>query len=178
MKISNQQTLPVPRDDAWRALNDTAILQACIPGCESLVCTGVDSYELVVLAAIGPVKARFKGKLALSNKLPPESYELQFEGQGGVAGHGKGQAAVRLEPTADQQTVLHYAATATVGGKIAQIGQRLVDMAAQRMAADFFRNFNEQLQPAPAPQADPEASRPASLWARLTGKPAPDEAAP
>ena len=145
MELSNQQALPVAQPLAWAALNDTAVLQAAIPGCESMTATGPDQYELVVLAAVGPVKARFKGKLQLSEIHPPTSYTLHFEGQGGAAGHGKGQATVRLESTGPHATLLHYTAQASVGGKIAQIGSRIVDMAAQKMAADFFGRFNQAL---------------------------------
>lgn len=130
MQISNQRTLSVSQAIAWNALNDVGILQASIPGCEALTQLGAERYEVVVLAAEGPVKARFKGRLELSDMQPPSSYRLAFEGTGGPAGHGKGAAAVRLEVIGHQETVLHYAATAQVGGKIAQIGQRLVDAAA------------------------------------------------
>ncbi|HSV84467.1 MAG TPA: carbon monoxide dehydrogenase subunit G [Ramlibacter sp.] len=152
MKLSNQQSLPVPQATAWEALNDVAILQSCIPGCESLQPLGDDRYEVIVQAAIGPVKARFKGQLALSDFHPPHSYRLAFEGQGGAAGHGKGSAGVRLVAAGPDETVLHYDATAMVGGKIAQIGQRLVDMAAQRMAAEFFSKFEAQLRARHAPE--------------------------
>ena len=145
MELSNQQALPVAQPLAWAALNDTAVLQAAIPGCEAMTATGPDQYELVVLAAVGPVKARFKGKLQLSEMNPPTSYTLHFEGQGGAAGHGKGQASVRLESTGPHATLLHYTAQASVGGKIAQIGSRIVDMAAQKMATDFFGRFNQAL---------------------------------
>jgi carbon monoxide dehydrogenase subunit G len=156
MELTSQQALPVSQSQAWEALNDTAMLQAAIPGCESIT-PGAEPnhYEVAIMAAIGPVKARFKGKLRLEDLQPPTSYTLYFEGQGGQAGHGKGQAAVRLEPNGPGETVLHYTATASVGGKIAQIGSRLVDMAAQKMATDFFSNFTaalvEKYGPTPAP---------------------------
>ncbi|MBW0172390.1 MAG: CoxG family protein [Hydrogenophaga sp.] len=159
MQIANQQTLSVSQQQAWDALNHIDVLQKAIPGCESLVETAPQQYEVHILAAVGPVKAKFKGKLRLSDLQPPASYRIDFEGQGGAAGHGKGNASVRLEPTSANTCVLHYEATATVGGKIAQIGQRLVDMAAQKMAGEFFQNFNaalEQLYPAPV-AASPES---------------------
>jgi len=177
MHISNQQTLSVSRQHAWDALNNVDVLQKAIPGCESLVETAPQNYEVHILAAVGPVKAKFKGKLKLADLQPPASYRIDFEGQGGAAGHGKGSAAVRLEPTSDNSCALHYEATAAVGGKIAQIGQRLVDMAAQKMASDFFQNFNAQLEllhpaPAAADQEDHEtrpvgriqASQGSGLW--------------
>jgi carbon monoxide dehydrogenase subunit G len=156
MELTSQQALPVSQAQAWEALNDATMLQAAIPGCESIV-PGAEpnQFDVVVMAAVGPVKARFKGKLRLEDLEPPTSYTLHFEGQGGQAGHGKGRATVRLEPNGPGETVLHYTAHASVGGKIAQIGSRLVDMAAQKMASDFFANFNaalaEKYGPAPAP---------------------------
>lgn len=145
MQISSQQSLPISQQNAWDALNNIDVLKACIPGCESLTETEPGRYEVLITAAVGPVKAKFKGKLDLADIIPPESYTIIFEGQGGAAGHGKGSAIVRLEDTGNNQSVLLYTANASVGGKIAQIGQRLVDMAAQKMAADFFNNFNRQI---------------------------------
>jgi len=168
MQLTSRQTLPVSQAIAWQSLNDASMLQASIPGCESLTPSGDNQYDLALTAAVGPVKAKFKGKLKLSELQPPSSYTIQFEGQGGAAGHGKGNAQVRLEPAGANETVLHYTANAQVGGKIAQIGSRLVDMAAQKMAGDFFASFNRQLQEkypqaaAPAPAAPPEG-----LFARL-----------
>ncbi|NYT67009.1 CoxG family protein [Pusillimonas noertemannii] len=166
MQLTNEQTLSAPLQQVWDALNDTAILQACIPGCETLTLVEANRYELQILAAIGPVKARFKGKLQLSDLQPPKSYTIQFEGQGGAAGHGKGAATVLLKPQDPDTTILHYTATATVGGKIAQIGQRLVDMAAQRMAAEFFSNFEKALQPVGEPLQSVQASPPAANEAK------------
>lgn len=145
MELSNSQILPVQQQIAWAALNDIEVLRECIPGCESLTPVADSEFEVVVVSAIGPVKAKFKGKLQLLNVVPPTSYEIHFEGAGGSAGHGKGTASVRLEPGEPGTTVLHYAANARVGGKIAQIGSRLVDMAAQKMAGDFFQKFNAAL---------------------------------
>lgn len=169
MELSSTQTLPVSQAEAWQALNDIALLQTCIPGCEGINAIGENEYEVLVTAAVGPVKAKFKGKLRLENLQPPQSYTLRFEGQGGPAGHGKGSAEVRLEATAPRSTTLHYSATASVGGKLAQIGSRLVDMAAQKMAGEFFASFEQKLRerypeaavPAPAPAA------PQGLLARL-----------
>ncbi|MEO8298425.1 MAG: carbon monoxide dehydrogenase subunit G [Burkholderiales bacterium] len=145
MQLSNQQTLPVNQAQAWEALNDTSLLQAAIPGCESLTAIGENEYEMAVVAAIGPVKAKFKGKMKLVDLVPPTSYTIHFEGQGGAAGHGKGSAEVRLEAAGDTETVLHYTAQASVGGKIAQIGSRLIDMAAAKLAGEFFEKFTAAL---------------------------------
>ena len=165
MELSNQQALPVSQAIAWAALNDTSLLQAAIPGCEGITAIGENEYEVIVVAAIGPVKAKFKGKLKLGDITPPTSYTLAFEGQGGAAGHGKGHATVRLEATAPHETMLHYTAHATVGGKIAQLGSRLVDMAAQKMATDFFTTFNARLQerfPPPPAVVEAPAAAPAA----------------
>lgn len=145
MQLTSQQALPVSQALAWEALNDTEMLKAAIPGCESLIATADNEYEVNLTAAVGPVKAKFKGKLKLSELQPPASYTIHFEGQGGAAGHGKGNASVRLEPVSAHETMLHYTANAQVGGKIAQIGSRLIDMAAQKMAGEFFASFNQAL---------------------------------
>lgn len=145
MELSSEQSLPVSQADAWAALNDIALLQSCIPGCESISPVGENHYEVLVTAAVGPVKAKFKGKLRIENLQPPQSYTLQFEGQGGAAGHAKGSAEVRLSAVSEHETLLSYAAKAQVGGRIAQIGSRLVDMAAQKMAGEFFAAFRERL---------------------------------
>lgn len=141
MQLTNQQTLPVGQSEAWAALNDIPLLQKCIPGCDTMTSIGPDTYELGLLAAVGPVRARFKGKLLLEDIQAPDSYSLKFEGQGGAAGHGKGSAKVWLQSAGPAETVLHYSVSASVGGKLAQIGSRLVDMAAEKMAADFFAAF-------------------------------------
>jgi uncharacterized protein len=166
MQLSNQQALPVSQDIAWAALNDTSLLQAAIPGCESITPTGENMFDVALMAAVGPVKARFKGKLKLMDLQPPNAYKLQFEGQGGAAGHGKGSAEVKLEWTGPHSTLLHYTAQATVGGKIAQIGSRLVDMAAQKMAGEFFDNFTQALAERYGVPAPAEAA-PASWFTRL-----------
>jgi carbon monoxide dehydrogenase subunit G len=146
MNLTGQESLPVTQAQAWEALNNTEMLKAAISGCESLTPVGEHEYEALVAVSIGPVKAKFKGKLKLSDLQPPMSYQLAFEGSGGAAGHGKGTAQVRLEAQGPAQTLLHYEVQASVGGKIAQIGSRLVDMAAQKMAGDFFAAFNAALQ--------------------------------
>ncbi len=169
MQLTSQQALPVSQAIAWAALNDTTLLQAAIPGCESITVTGENQFDVAVTAAIGPVKAKFKGKLQLSDLVPPSSYTMQFEGQGGAAGHGKGKANVRLEPVSANETMLHYDVQASVGGKIAQIGSRLVDMAAQKMAGEFFASFTEQLRlrHPEAAAAAPAPAAPQGLIARL-----------
>lgn len=169
MQLTGQETLPVAQAQAWEALNDTEMLKAAISGCESLTPIAENEYEVLLAVAIGPVKAKFKGKLKLSDLQPPTSYELAFEGSGGAAGHGKGQAQVRLEAQGPTQTLLHYTVTASVGGKIAQIGSRLVDMAAQKMAGDFFAAFNTALQQRYGVAPATPAERPKSAWQRFLG---------
>ncbi|KAA0178755.1 carbon monoxide dehydrogenase subunit G [Cupriavidus cauae] len=142
MEMTQTHRLPVPQQVAWEALNDTALLQHCIPGCESIEPDGDNAYLLSMTAAIGPVKAKFKGRMALQDIQAPDSYTIAFDGQGGAAGFGKGTAKVRLDPDGDE-TVLSYTVQAQVGGKIAQIGSRLVDGAARKMADTFFTRFSE-----------------------------------
>jgi carbon monoxide dehydrogenase subunit G len=144
MKMTGERLLPVTPRQAWDALNDPAMLKDCIPGCESVTMTEPRHYELVMAAKIGPVSARFKGRLAQSDVVEPESYTIQFDGQGGAAGFGKGTAAVRLSP-AEGGTRLDYDVTAQIGGKLAQIGSRLVDAAARKIAEEFFGNFEAKL---------------------------------
>ena len=162
MQLTGDQTLPVSQAQAWEALNDVDILKSSITGCESLTLVGEHEYEAQLAVSIGPVKAKFKGRLKLSDLKPPTSYQIAFEGQGGAAGHGKGSAQVRLETLGPAQTLLHYTVVASVGGKIAQIGSRLIDMAAQKMAGDFFAAFNTALQAryAVAPPPPPEPQKP------------------
>ncbi|MBI3367913.1 MAG: carbon monoxide dehydrogenase subunit G [Burkholderiales bacterium] len=167
MQLTNQQVLPVNQAQAWEALNDITLLQQAIPGCDSITPSGDHQYEVLITAAIGPVKAKFKGKLQMENLQPPTSYTLRFEGQGGAAGHGKGSADIRLEANGPRETVLHYTAHASVGGKIAQIGSRLVDMAAQKMATEFFESFNARLQERYAVAAQAPVAESAGLLTRL-----------
>ena len=172
MELTSQQALPVTPAQAWDALNDIEMLRRSIPGCETIAPDGENRFQVVVAASVGPVKAKFRSKLQLLDVVPPVSYTMQFDGQGGAAGFGKGTARVRLEPADGGQTMLHYAVNAHVGGKLAQVGSRLVDMAAQKMARDFFEGFERVLlevyPPAPAAAPAPaEEARPAGLWARF-----------
>jgi carbon monoxide dehydrogenase subunit G len=144
MKMTGERLLPVTPRQAWDALNDPAMLEDCIPGCESVTMTEPRHYELVMATKIGPVSARFKGRLTQSDVVEPESYTIQFDGQGGAAGFGKGTAAVRLSP-AEGGTKLEYDVSAQIGGKLAQIGSRLVDSAARKIAEEFFGSFEAKL---------------------------------
>jgi carbon monoxide dehydrogenase subunit G len=144
MEMTGEQLIPTSQLDTWNALNDPEILQACVPGCESIEKTGENEYQVLMVARVGPVSAKFKGKLALSDLDPPNAYSIAFEGQGGAAGFGKGGAQVRLAPEGNG-TRLTYTVKASVGGKLAQIGSRLVDAAARKIANDFFQAFNDKV---------------------------------
>ncbi|MCC7483627.1 MAG: carbon monoxide dehydrogenase subunit G [Burkholderiales bacterium] len=144
MEMTGEQVVPLPQQETWDALNDPAILKDCIPGCESMERTAQDEYEVVLLAKVGPVSARFKGRMTVTDSEPPRAYTLHFEGQGGAAGFARGEASVVLTPR-DGSTVLGYAAKAAIGGKLAQIGSRLVDGVARKLAGEFFTAFNERV---------------------------------
>jgi len=149
MEMTGEQRIPVAQETAWQALNDLEVLKSCIPGCESIVPAGGDQFEVAMTAKVGPVSAKFKGKLTLSDLNPPHSYSMTFEGQGGVAGFAKGGAQVSLAPDGEA-TRLGYAVKANVGGKLAQIGSRLIDGAARKLADQFFTNLNKRLAAAEA----------------------------
>ena len=145
MDMQGSRQLAVTQQQAWDALNDPAVLKACIPGCDKVEPTGENQYAIGMALKIGPVSAKFSGKINLSDINPPVSYKINFEGQGGTAGFGKGDSAVTLTPNADG-CELAYTVHASVGGKIAQLGQRLIDGAAKMMAEDFFKRFDEEMQ--------------------------------
>lgn len=141
MELSNTRTVPLPRPVVWAALNDPAVLKDCLPGCESLEPDGEHAWRVVMAARVGPVSARFNGRMSMADIQEPETYTLQFDGQGGAAGFARGDARVTLKPLAGDQTEMSYVAKAQIGGKLAQIGSRLVDGAAAKMADDFFARF-------------------------------------
>lgn len=153
MEMTGSEFIPLPQQRVWEALNDADVLKACIPGCETVEKISATEYRVAMTAAVGPVKARFTGKLLLSDVNPPTSYTLAFEGSGGPAGFGKGSSQVALVPEADG-TRLKYSVKATVGGKLAQIGARLIDGVAKKMAEDFFKRFNDTVAPLPAEVAE------------------------
>lgn len=141
MELSNTRTVPLPRPVVWAALNDPAVLKDCLPGCESLEADGEHAWRVVMAARVGPVSARFNGRMSMTDIHEPEAYTLHFDGQGGAAGFARGDARVTLTPVAGDQTEMSYVAKAQIGGKLAQIGSRLVDGAAAKMADDFFARF-------------------------------------
>lgn len=141
MDMTGEVVIPAPRTKVWAALNDPEFLKATIPGCESMDRNSDTSFVAKVVAKIGPVKASFTGKVALTDITPPQGYTLNGEGQGGAAGFAKGSAKVQLTEQDPGTTILTYTVSAQVGGKLAQIGSRLVDGAAKKMADDFFARF-------------------------------------
>jgi carbon monoxide dehydrogenase subunit G len=140
MTMTGEVQLPAPREEVWAKLNDPEVLKVCIPGCESLEMLSDNEFQAVATNKIGPVKARFKGKVRLSDLDPPNGYRISGEGDGGVAGFAKGGATVSLQPK-DGGTLLSYNVEAQIGGKLAQLGQRLVNGAAKKMADQFFAKF-------------------------------------
>ena len=149
MELKGERLLPAPIDTVWAGLNDPEILKACIAGCESLERTGDDAFQALVAVRVGPVAAKFKGNLKMTDVKPPTSYTIHFDGQGGVAGFGKGSADVQLASEAGG-TKLSYVARAQVGGKMAQVGSRLIDAAAGKITEDFFAAFEARVAPPPA----------------------------
>ena len=163
MEISGEYRIAAPRQTVWEGLNDPEVLKQCIPGCEEIEKTSDTEMSAKVKAKVGPVSAKFAGTVTLSNLNPPESYTISGEGKGGAAGFAKGAADVALEEDG-AETILRYTATAQVGGKLAQIGSRLIKGTADKMANDFFGTFSEvvaagapaaaEVEEAPAPAAE------------------------
>jgi carbon monoxide dehydrogenase subunit G len=145
MEIQSSRLIPAAPAVVWQALNDPEVLKECIPGCESFTRESDSTWRAVVAAKVGPVSARFTGTIELADVTPPTSYTLKFQGQGGAAGFANGDAKVELSPAAAGQTTLSYSARAQVGGKLAQIGSRLIDGAAAKIAEEFFERFSARL---------------------------------
>lgn len=165
MDMQSSRQLAVTQQQAWEALNDPEVLKVCVPGCESIEPAGDNAYALVSTIKVGPVAAKFKSTIQLTDIQAPESYTLNFDGNGGAAGFGKGTAKVTLTPQ-EGGCELNYTVNATVGGKIAQVGQRLIDGVAKSMAQSFFKRFDEEMQrrypassPAPATPAAADSGR-------------------
>ena len=146
MEMTGEQLIPLPQEATWAALNDPVVLKDCIPGCESLIRTSDHEYDVLMTAKVGPVSAKFKGKMTVANSDPPRAYTLMFEGQGGVAGFARGEASISLSPEGPA-TRLAYTAKATIGGKLAQVGARLIDGVAKQLAGKFFESFNKRVSP-------------------------------
>ena len=158
MELKGERLLGADRAAAWAALNDTAMLGNCIPGCESIAAIGGNQFEIVMMAAVGPVKARFKGKMALVDIDEPNAYTMKFDASGGPTGFARGEVRVTLVEEAPRQTRLTYVADAQIGGKLAQVGSRLIDAAAGATADKFFEAFGAQLAARAAPAAQTGAT--------------------
>ncbi|WP_042703390.1 carbon monoxide dehydrogenase subunit G [Azospirillum sp. B506] len=178
MDMSGSHRIEASRDAVWAALNDPDILRQCIPGCEEVVRQSDTEMSAKVVAKVGPVSAKFAGKVTLSDLDPPNGYTITGEGSGGAAGFGKGGATVTLADDGGA-TLLSYTAKAQVGGKLAQIGSRLVDATARKMAEEFFARFTQIVGPAPAEAAPADAAvaieavpQPAAQPAAPAAKPA------
>lgn len=143
MDINGTQAIDAPRLAVWHALNDSDVLKRCLPGCELVERVSPEEFRIVMLAAIGPLRARFKGKLCMTEADAPKSCVMTFEGQGGAVGYGKGRSSVVLHE-AGTGTELVYSATAQIGGKLAQVGSRLIDSVARKMSDEFFSEFRRQ----------------------------------
>lgn len=175
MDLNGEVRIPAPRTRVWEALNDSRILKEAIPGCEEITQISATELEAVVVAKVGPVKAKFKGRITLSELDPPNSYVISGEGTGGAAGFARGSASVTLEDDGEG-TLLRYEVNAQVGGKLVQIGSRLIDVAAKKLARDFFETFTALLTPSEIGDTKPKeegahvdradrAAAPAWIWA-------------
>ncbi len=159
MDITGEHRIPAPRDAVWKALNDPAILQQCIPGCKALEKISDNQFKGTVAAKVGPVSATFTGEVTLSDLDPPNGYTLSGKGQGGAAGFASGECKVALRQDGSD-TILTYTADAKIGGKLAQLGARLVDGTVKKMAGEFFTTFTRLVGGAATKAAAPAASVP------------------
>jgi carbon monoxide dehydrogenase subunit G len=169
MKMNGEKGLPVTQQVAWEALNDLSLLQSCIPGCESIEAKPDGSFNVRMTVVVGPVKVNFKGEMRMKDVVAPASYTLEFSGNGGAIGYGQGEAQMSLVVVGEHQTQLRYSAIASVGGKLAQVGSRLIDIASQKLAADFFDKFLVELnkrhpQAVTAVVTAPKSPQPSGFW--------------
>jgi len=151
VELKGERLLAADRATAWQLLNDTEVLKQCVPGCESIAAVGDNQFEVLMTAAVGPVKAKFKGKLQLADIDAPNAYTMKFDASGGPTGFARGEARVTLTEIDARQTKLAYVAQAQMGGKLAQVGSRLIDAAAGATADKFFEAFGAQLAARAAP---------------------------
>ena len=172
MEMTGERRIPAPRQQVWEALNDPEALKLAIPGCESVTRTAEDAFEAKVAVKLGPMAAKFGGKVKLENLNPPASYTISGEGSGGAMGFAKGGADVALEEVGPSETLLKYNVKAQVGGKIAQLGARLIDSTAKQMADQFFDRFAANLTPAPVAAPVAEAVATAAPAAPAVASPA------
>lgn len=187
MEMTGERRIPAPRQQVWEALNDPEVLRASIPGCESVERQGEDQFQARVAVKLGPMSAKFNGKVRLENLNPPASYTISGEGSGGAMGFAKGGADVALEELSAAETLLRYQVKAQVGGKIAQLGARLIDSTAKQMADQFFDRFSRHFaaaepsvaatEPAAAAAAQPAAAAPVGEGMSTLDPTAPEDAA-
>jgi len=156
MQMNDSQRIAASKEAVWAALNDPAILKQCLPGCQSLEMTSPNEMTATIVIKVGPVKATFGGRVTLSDLDPPNSYRIDGEGSGGVAGFAKGGATVRLEAESSDVTILHYDVDAQIGGKLAQLGGRLIDSTSKKLAGEFFTAFGARVGASPEPAATAE----------------------
>jgi hypothetical protein len=179
MDMTGEFRIPAPRQRVWEGLNDPDTLKQCIPGCETIEKVSETEFTAKVVARVGPVRATFGGKVNLSDLDPPQAYTISGEGQGGVAGFARGSAKVRLDEDGAAATTLHYAVEAHVGGKLAQVGSRLIDATSRKMAGDFFERFAALMSPAETAPPESTAADTAAAQTVVTATaPAPVETAP
>ncbi|MEM1378368.1 MAG: carbon monoxide dehydrogenase subunit G [Pseudomonadota bacterium] len=157
MDMTGEHRIAAPRDVVWRALNDEAVLRECIPGCQELAKQSDTEFSATIVQKIGPVKAKFTGNVELTNMSAPDSYTIRGEGSGGVAGFAKGGADVALIEDGGE-TILTYTVHATIGGKLARLGSRLIDSTARKLAGQFFESFEAYLNPAALNETDSDAA--------------------
>jgi len=165
MDMTGSQRIEAPREVVWAALNDPEVLKQCIPGCQSMEREGEHGFAAKAVLKIGPVKASFSGHVTLSDINPPLGYVISGEGDGGVAGKAKGSATVRLDAEGDDVTILHYEVKSQIAGKIAQLGSRLIDATAKKLAGEFFESFGKVVAPpAPGEEVTPEKKKWFAKW--------------
>jgi uncharacterized protein len=167
VQMNDSQRIPAAKEKVWAALNDPETLKQCIPGCQNLEMSSPTEMTATVVFKVGPVKATFGGRVTLSDLDPPNSYRISGEGSGGVAGFAKGGASVRLESESVDVTILHYEVDAQVGGKLAQLGGRLIDSTAKKLAGEFFTSFAAVV--GGTAEAPTEPSGKSSWLGKLTG---------
>ena len=169
MHMSDSREIAADPATVWAAILDPEVLKACVPGCESMTGSPEEGFEAVVVQKVGPVKARFTGKVTMADIVEGESLTISGEGKGGPAGFAKGGAKVRLSPAGDG-TLLEYEVDASVGGKLAQLGSRIIDGFAKKMADEFFTRLKDAVEtPADAPEAAGEEAAPAEEGAKKRG---------
>jgi hypothetical protein len=168
MEMTGEFRIPAPRERVWEALNDPETLKQAIPGCQTIEKVSDTEFTAKVVAKVGPVRATFGGKVNLTDLDPPKAYTISGEGSGGVAGFAKGSAKVKLDEEGGEATTLHYEVQAHVGGKLAQIGSRLIDATSRKMAEDFFGRFVEVVSPPAAGNGAAGRPQPAPAAASVT----------